>query len=858
MTRDATVRSSGIRTPDQRLRVFVSSTLAELAPERQAARRAIEALRLTPVMFELGARPHPARALYRAYLDQSHVFLGLYWQRYGWVAPGEDVSGLEDEYLLSGPLPRLVYLKDPSPDREPRLGELIDRIQADDDTSYKHFTTLEEIERVITEDLALLLSERFLADEVDQEPGSATWGVRLPEPPSTIVGRERELQDLCVLLGRPDARLVTLIGPGGIGKTRLGLELARSLAGSFADGAVMVPLQDARSHEDVLPMIAATMGVTFDRSTTADAMAGSIGERRVLLFLDNFEHVLEAASAVATLLERCRNVTVLITSRASLGVRAAHDVMVLPLVLPADDDPAAGDAAAVRLFVERAQSLRLGFALDEQNREAVLELCRRLEGIPLAIELAAARVQLLAPQALLDRIDARLDLLVAKSADVPARQRTLTATIEWSYELLSDPERQLFARLAVFVGGFTLAAAEGVCGDDIDVLDSLSRLVEHSLVTPSAAHGSAPRFRMFEMIRAFALDRLEEDGQADLARERHLAYYEATAAEAEPALRGVDHLQWMAAMTPEWENLRAAWWHALAIHQTQRAAPLAGCGFMLLWKHGRLHEMRPLIEATLKVTHELDDNTHARLLFAGSVVSYAAGEYDDAKRFIDEFELRRDAVDDQMIIGAAHLARAFLAGVELDIAELDRRLDEAEKVFRAADELWMLGLGLTARGSLASLLGDEDRARHIQAEVFTLAERTGNDAIALQSLVAQAMSHLSSGELDEARGYLQKGLLYFQHYPYFDSVAYAYEAGAGLAIAESEPTTAGHLLGAADMARRTMAAALWPLLQPQRDAIATQIEACVGAEALARLRAEGASFDPRAAVSLLEQATNGS
>jgi hypothetical protein len=274
---------------------------------------------------------------------------------------------------------------------------------------------------------------------------------------------------------------------------------------------------------------------------------------------------------------------------------------------------------------------------------------------------------------------------------------------------------------------------------------------------------------------------------------------------------------------------------------------------MLLWKLGRLREMLPLIEATLKVTDELDDNTHARLLFAGSTVSFAAGAYEESRHFIEEFEGLRDAVDDQMILGAAHLAHAFLAGEALDVAEIERRLDAAEQVFRAADEWWMLGFGLTARGSLVALMGDGERALTIQAEVFELAERTGNDAIALQSLVAQAMTHLSARRPEEARAFLQRALQYFQNYPYFESVAYAYEAGAGLAIAEGESATAGRLLGAADMARRTMAAALWPLLQPQRDAVAAEIESKIGADELSRLQAEGAALGPLRAVALLEE-----
>jgi len=851
------VTNPTIRTPDQRLRVFVSSTLGELADERAAAHRAIDALRLTPVMFELGARPHPARALYRAYLDQSHVFLGIYWERYGWVAPGEDISGLEDEYILSAGLPRLVYLKDPAPGREDRLGELIQRIQDDDTVAYKRFATIEELERLVTEDLAVLLSERFLEREAASAPGSATWGVQLPEPPSSIVGREREFADVCGLLLDPHTRLVTLVGPGGIGKTRLGLELARSMAGTYADGAVMVSLQDARHDDEVMPMVAAGMGVTFEQATALEAIAGSIGDRRVLLFLDNFEQVLGAAPSLVALLEACPNLSIIVTSRAPLALRAEHDYMLHPLEVPRADDDDAEHSAAVELFVERARSVRVEFALTEQNREAVFELCRRLEGIPLAIELAAARVHLLTPQALLDRLDARLELIEAKTSDLPPRQRTLTATIEWSYELLTPQERVLFARLSVFAGGFTLEGAEQVCGDGIDVLDALSGLVEHSLVTPSTPNGSMPRFRMFEMIRAFAADRLFDSGEREVIRERHLASFEALATEAEPALRDVDHLRWMGRISPEWENLRAAWYFAIEIHQTQRARGLAGAGFMLLWKLGRLREMAPLITATLKARDELDDNTLGRLLFAAATVSFASGDYDASSGFIEQFEELREAVDDQMILGAAQLARAFLAGSQLDIEELDRRLDAAEQIFRDASEWWMLGVGLTARGSLASLLGDEARALQIQAEVYELAERSGNDAIALQSLVAQAMSHLALGDAAEARRRLSDALTYFQNYPYFDSVAYAYEAGAGLAIAEDTPEVAGRLLGAADMARRTMAAALWPLLQPQRDAVAARIEASIGADELERLRAEGTAFGPRRAVALLEELISG-
>ena len=301
--------AGGIRTPDQRLRVFVSSTLKELAPERRAVRAAIERLALAPVMFELGARPHPPRALYRAYLDQSDIFVGVYWEQYGWVAPGEEVSGLEDEWNLAPDIPKLIYLKR-SEHRQERLDGLIGRIRDGDGASYVEFTDVAELADLVTADLATLLAERFDAAGGRREPLGdptaevfSTEPVRPPSPLTRLVGRDDELAALTRMLTEDGQRLVTVTGPGGIGKSRLAVAAARDVEPSFPDGVVFVDLAPVLDAGLVITAVANAMGIrdTGDRPI-ADKVAGALAGRRVLLLLDNVEQVVDAAPKLSALL----------------------------------------------------------------------------------------------------------------------------------------------------------------------------------------------------------------------------------------------------------------------------------------------------------------------------------------------------------------------------------------------------------------------------------------------------------------------------------------------------------------------------------------------------------------------------
>src|SRR5215468_10695432 len=404
-----------IRTPDQRVRVFVSSTLQELTAERQAVRDAVTRLRLVPVMFELSARPHPPRQVYRAYLEQSQVFVGIYWQSYGWLAPGEKISGLEDEYRFSAGLPRLIYVKAPAPERDARLTEMLARIKEEGGVSYQHFSGASELRQLVENDLAVLLSEYFqLARPRDRAgtPGGtaqeeAPAARTLPVPATPLIGRDQEAAAVQDLVLREGVRLVTLTGPGGIGKTRLAVEAAQRLEPGFRDGVRFADLSSVTAAGLMADAIAAALGVNTSGRNLSRDVESYLRPRRLLLLLDNFEQVMAAAPLVAELLGTAPGLVVLVTSRTALRLSGEHEFPVPALVVPdigTAPDAVVGRYAAVRLFVERAHAVAPGFELTAANAAAVAEICRRLDGLPLAIELAAAKTKLLPPQALLARL----------------------------------------------------------------------------------------------------------------------------------------------------------------------------------------------------------------------------------------------------------------------------------------------------------------------------------------------------------------------------------------------------------------------------------------------------------------------
>jgi predicted ATPase len=799
-----------IRTPDQRLRVFVSSTLKELAPERRALRAAITRLRLAPVMFEMGARPHPARQLYRAYLAQSNVFVGIYWQSYGWVAPGEEISGLEDEYRLSGALPKLIYVKTPAPEREPRLEALLARIRDDDRASYKTFASPAELRRLVADDLAVLLSEYVaVVQSGDSIPDAAPTAARLPAPPTPLVDREGEVAAVGELLLHGGARLVTLTGPGGIGKSRLALEVAARLESGFADGVRFVELAADGTPDRVAATIAGALGLKESGTRPPlDALTAYLRKRRLLLVIDNFEQVAAAAPLLAEVLAAAPGLQVLVTSRTVLRLSGEHEVGVPPLSLPpAGESQEAASLlryGAVRLFVERARAANPDFALTAENAGAVAEICRRLDGLPLALELAAARVRILPPQALLARLDSRLGVLTGGARDLPERQRTLRNAIAWSYDLLGVDDRMLFARLGVFEGGFDLQAADAVRGDTAagaegspDIVDALGALVDQSLLRQEERHGE-PRFTLLETIREYALERLRETADWREAHDRHAAYYLALAEAAEPALKGPAQLVWLQRLETEHDNLRAALSRFLEQDRIEEAVRLAWGLWLFWWFHGHVEEGGRWMEEILTRSGSLPPYPRARALSGVGVMAFARGDYARAQSLLEQsLPLFREVGDKSGVAGAL-IIPGQVATFRGEYARAEELLEESLALYREVGDEWDVALVLNFLGVIPLRQGENERAARLFAEGLTVARRVGDRLPIRVSLYNLALVRQAQGDLAGARQLLEEGVALSAEAGDDASVAYDLEGLAALAGQQDQPERAARLFGAAE------------------------------------------------------------
>jgi predicted ATPase len=833
-----------IRTPDRRVRVFVSSTLGELVDERRAVRSAIEQLRLSPIMFEMGARPHPPRALYRSYLAQSDVFVGIYWQRYGWVAPDMTISGLEDEFELADGMPRLMYLKRPAPDIEPRLSEMLKRLQSGDAVSYKSFSTAEELRLLVLDDLALMLTERFTPAAA---PTSRGTQAAAPEPTTSLVGRGAEIDEIAGLV-RSGRRLITLTGPGGVGKTRVALAVLDQLQRSWTGNTIFVDLSSVTDPQGVLVAIAVGSGIREEgRENVADALVRQLTAGHWLIVIDNFEQVLPAAPQLAALLERCPHLQLLVTSRGLLRLRGETEYRIRPL--PVTDPTGSDDSGpAVTLFEERARSARPDFAVDDHNREAIIRLCRRLDGLPLALELAAPQLRLFAPDQLLARIDGWLtgQISDAAYADLPARQRTLRATVEWSHGLLDGPARTLFARLAVFSGGFTLDEAIQVCGwDGLEVTAGLGALLDHSLVSPTTRPDGQPAFAMLETIHAQARSRLAASGEEDscfAALERQLVTVYRTAA---PRLHSAD--QGPAALTLDARlgdlSATLTWLHA-------RHRPLVGLISALgsCWVWGQLrgrirhlpdvsgwlqelsvsdhnvHDDRTVDDRTVD-DHPVDDNPvddhpvddhgpdRAALswLHMGQLVN--ACRYPEANTMLRYWLPEMRLLDDRLYaMGLMVFGLSTRPDSAAQVRKARERLTRAVDLFTDCGYRAGLGYALTHLGDASLLDGKQDIAARHYRDALQISHELGD-----RNLNADAEFHLAAysaqaANPSEATRHLRNAAPYYLDLAHVDGIARCLAVAAGIALSDGNELRGAELLGTAEALRAPLEVRPWPMI----------------------------------------------
>jgi len=667
-------------------------------------------------------------------------------------------------------------------------------------------------------------------------PRRAARASALPALPTSLVGRQRELEHALALADDPFVRLLTLTGPGGIGKTRLAIELARRLEPEFADGAAFVPLAPIVDAELVLASIVQALELPNPGGVAAgELLRRSLADRPVLLVLDNFEQVLGAGPDVAGLIAGAPLVQAIVTSRAALRVAGEHEFVVPPL--PEED--------ARDLFVQRARATNARFDPTNENEAVLGELCRRLDGLPLAIELAAARMKLLDPAALLARLGNRLDVLGSGSRDAPARQRTLRATIDWSYDLLEPTEQFAFARLAAFAGGWELDAAEAVCGQAESLLADLESLVDKSLVLRSADG----RFSMLETVRQYALERLDAAIDAPSVRLRHAEYFLEIARQGEQALLGAQAPEWAERFDAEHDNLRAALSWSLAVREHALALRLVTPLVRYWHLRGHFVEGRAWLVQVLAVTGDEADELRAPAFHRASVLARSVGRDAEAIRFADESLRLYRLVGDLTGQASALMVRGCV-----DLNQGDPRggtlVAEAAELFRATGERHGRVVALTNLMVAAMARGDGEEALRLGPQCLELARELGNAVVLALAAFNCALSEALLGRYDEARGHLTESIRASGTIGYREEIVYCLLAAGLVAAGTGQADRAATLVGALDEIALTSGTPIDRFERALRERLLGDLRLVLGEDRLAAQLHKGSELSLEAATAL--------